>query len=138
MTYESRRSLLKKMQDHPRSVELSELILERMPMDVLTWVAPIVLEQINEDGYSSFDAMTSPLFCRTFLNPHYKRDTILELVGKELEAEIKSKPDRLSDVMKIVQKRHDMKYNKKKLEPKVTIEFKSSEVDVRFGRSFVS
>ncbi|CAG5094210.1 Oidioi.mRNA.OKI2018_I69.XSR.g13350.t1.cds [Oikopleura dioica] len=125
------------MQEHPRSVELSELILERMPMDVLTWIAPIVLEQINEDGCSNFDAMTSPLFCRTFLNPHYKRDTILELVGKELEAEINSKPDRLSDVMKIVQKRHDMKYNKKKLEPKATIEFKSSEVEVKFGRSFL-
>ncbi|CAG5105155.1 Oidioi.mRNA.OKI2018_I69.chr1.g1883.t1.cds [Oikopleura dioica] len=116
---------------------LSELILKRMPMDALAWLAPNVLEDVNEEGDCRFDDLAGFDFCQTFLNRHYKRDSILELVGKEFEAEKKSKPDRLSDVMKIVQKRHDLKYNKKKLEPKATIEFKRSKLDVRFSSSYL-
>ncbi|CAG5105154.1 Oidioi.mRNA.OKI2018_I69.chr1.g1882.t1.cds [Oikopleura dioica] len=116
---------------------LSELILKRMPMDALAWLAPNVLEGVNEQGDCRFDDLAGFDFCQTFLNQHYKRDSILELVGKEFEAEKKSKPDRLSDVMKIVQKRHDLKYNKKKLEPKATIEFDSTDPVVRFAGSYL-
>ena len=116
---------------------LSELILKRMPMDALAWLAPNVLEEVNEAGDCRFDDLAGFDFCQTFLNRHYKSDSILALVGKEFEAEKKSKPDRLSDVMKIVQKRHDLKYNKKKLEPKATIEFDSTDPDVRFAGSYV-
>ena len=35
-------------QEHPIGVKLSELILKRMPMDALTWLAPVVLEEVNE------------------------------------------------------------------------------------------
>ena len=116
---------------------LSELILKRMPMDALAWLAPYVLDEVNEAGDCRFDDLAGFDFCQTFLNRHYKSDSILALVGKEFEAEKKSKPDRLSDVMKIVQKRHDLKYNKKKLEPKATIEFDFTDPDVRFAGSYV-
>ena len=137
MTDESRRSFLRKLQEHPKGIKLSELILKRMPMDALTWLAPVVLEEVNEEGFSGFDDLVGSHLGQTFLNRHYKRDSILELVGKQYEAEIKSKPDRLSDFMKIVQKRHDLKYNKKKLEPKATIEFDSSKAIARFAGSYV-
>ena len=90
---EFRRSTLRKMLDYPQI--LSELIIERLSMDLLIKLAPVVLEN-KEEGDGKFDDLLSPLFCRSFLNSHYESDTILQLVGKELEAVKKGKPDRLS------------------------------------------
>lgn len=136
MANEARRSILKGMQDHPHSVILSELIFKRMPFDVLALIAPIVLEKI-EDGYSSFDALTSVDFCSYLLNRHYKSDAILELLGQEFYKENKRKPDRLSEVAKIIQKRLDLKNNKKSLKRKASIEFEKDEPFVKFSRSYV-
>ncbi|CAG5114342.1 Oidioi.mRNA.OKI2018_I69.chr2.g8401.t1.cds [Oikopleura dioica] len=123
------------MLDYPQI--LSELIFERMPMDSLTLLAPFVLESDDR----SFDDLTRTLFCRNFLNYHYERDTILDLVGKEFEAEKKGKPDRLSEIMKIIQKREDLKNNKKKLIPKATMElFTEHEFfgsSVKFSGSYI-
>ena len=116
---EFRRSTLRKMLDYPQI--LSELIIERLPMDLLTKLVPVVLENIEKG--ERFDELLSPLFCRSFLQSHYESNTILQLVGKELEAEKKRKPDRLSEIMKIIQKRDDLKNNPKKLTPKLTLEF---------------
>ena len=120
---EFRCSTLRKMLGSSDPETLGGLIFERLSMDLLTKLAPIVLENLEQDD-GKFDDLASPLFCRSFLNSHYERDTILELVGKELEAEKKRKPDRLSEIMKIIQKRDDLKNNRKKLKPKLTIEFK--------------
>ena len=101
---------------------LLELIIERLPMDLLMKLTPVVLENV-EKGDGKFDELVTPLFCRSFLQSHYKTDRILELVGKEFEAKNKRKPDRLSDILKIFQKRDDLQNNPKKLTPKLTLEF---------------
>ena len=117
---EFRRSTLRKMLDYPPI--LSELIFERLPMDLLIKLAPVVLENI-EEGDGNFDDLVRPCFCRRLLQSQYKTDRILELVGKEFEAKNKRKPDRLSDILKILQKRDDLQNNPKKLTPKLTLEF---------------
>ena len=108
-------------------------------MDALELLAPIILES-NRDDRSNFDSMTptSPTFCCKLLNRHYKSDRILELVGKEFEGVNRRKPEKLSDLMSIIEKRIHLKKNRKAIIPKVTMEFESKEPFVRLSESYVS
>ena len=139
-----RRRTLRKIQAHPSRETLSKLIFERMPIDALELLAPIVLEN-NKEEQTTFDDLTptSPVFCSNLLNRYYKNDTILELVGKKFDAVNKRKPEKLSDVMSIIQKRIDLKDNPKKIEPKATMEFENydentEEAFFRISESYVS
>ncbi|CAG5104686.1 Oidioi.mRNA.OKI2018_I69.chr1.g1452.t1.cds [Oikopleura dioica] len=136
MTEEFRRSTLEKIRDHPNSQILFELIFKRLQLEDLALIAPIVLEK-TDDGYASFDSISSPDFSSYALNRHYKSDTILALVGEEFYRENERKPETLSEVAQIIQKRIDLRSNRKILEKKTTIEFSTDKPLVRFSHSYL-
>ena len=63
---------------------------------------------------------------------------VLELCGREFNAVNQRKPEKLSDVISIIQKRIDLKKNQKQLEPKATMEFLSNDPIVKFSEDYVS
>ena len=141
---EFRLRTLRKIQAHPTCDTLSKLILERMPMDALELLAPVVLD-VDEFEDTTVDDIT-PRNCSNFignlLNRHYKNDTILELVGKNWEVHRRNKPNWLAEMMDIIDQRVVLKENNKKYkrlrELKVVMEFDSEDPFIRFSESYVS
>ncbi|CAG5104687.1 Oidioi.mRNA.OKI2018_I69.chr1.g1453.t1.cds [Oikopleura dioica] len=136
MTEEFRRSTLQKIRNHPNSQILFELIFKRLQFEDLALMAPIVLEK-TDNGYGTFDSLFSPDFSSYALNRHYKSDAILALVGEEFYRENERKPETLSEVAQIIQKRIDLRNNRKNLEKKTTIKFSTDKPLVRFSHSYL-
>lgn len=131
----NRAKILNAMADHPKGNVLAQCVFERAAASVFVAAKNQLAPQKENDEYGPLDSLLDAAYCKKILRVLGCEDYVINLLKDEFKRKYEREPDSLSDIVRILADRREIK--DESAIPKATFEIEYNAPEVKIGSEWI-